>query len=87
MHAALPLDPAHPRESRGDDLEPEMGLLAALGAFMVAGVKMGVVMDYELLGRERRFELFSDALGNGHAPGIAAFEGSVKRSFAWPAGR
>jgi hypothetical protein len=87
MHAALALDPAHPRESGGDDLEAEMGLLAALRARMVAGMKMGVVVDDEMLGLQSRFELTADTVGDDHSLGFALFGRPVKQSFGFPRGR
>ena len=87
MHAALALDPALAFESRGDDLEPEMGFLAARGAGVMARVKMGVVVDDEMLGLQTRFELAADTVGDDHGLGFALFVGSVKQSFAAPPGR
>lgn len=87
MHPALALDPTHPRKSGGDDLEPEMRFLAARGAGVMAGMKMGVVVDDEMLGLQTRFELAADTVGDDHGLGFAVFGRPVKQSFAFGAGR
>lgn len=87
MHKALSLDPAHPRESGGDDLEPEMRLLAARGAGVMVGMTMGIIVDDEMLGLQSRFELAADAVGDDHGLGFALFRRSVKQSFASRRGR
>jgi len=66
VDAALPGDPALAGKALGDDLEPEMGLLAVLRAGVMAGMQVRIVINGEALRLERSLELLTDPVGDSH---------------------
>ena len=63
---ALTCHPALPRKAGRDDFEPEMSFLATLGAGVMAGMQVGIIVDDKPRGLERGFELLADLIGDGH---------------------
>ena len=66
VDAALARDPVLPGEAGGDDLDPEMRLLAGMRAGVMAGMKMRIVVYLEPAGVERGLEFAANPVGSIH---------------------
>ena len=71
IDGALPLDAALAGEAGGNQFDAEMTLAARPRAGM-AVMAVGIIEDGEPGGREGRFELGADALGDGHSRKVSA---------------
>jgi hypothetical protein len=74
----LPFDPRDPRESRGDDINLEMGLAFGPGAGVTV-VARALVLDAQILGRENLRQGRLHALRSRHRRSSRGVDFNVKR--------
>lgn len=66
VDAALPRDAVRAGKAGGDDLDPEMRLLAGMRPGVMPGMEMRIVMNFQPAGVEFGFQFLANSLGKGH---------------------
>ena len=67
VNPALPGDAVFADKTRGDNLEPEMRLLAVMGPAMMPSVEMRIIVDVQPRWLQRGFQFLANSLCCRHA--------------------